>query len=73
MNEKLKRFAHDKVMFESVKTVLLKSFLKDRKNTDVNTLAAERIAIILLEEGFKELQRYSEVEREPIKRIGEHI
>ena len=63
MNEtqraKIQRFLDDKIMSEAVKSVILGAFLKPSKKNDVQTLAAERIAIDLLEEGFKELNKYA--------------
>lgn len=65
---KIKGFMADEMMSNAVKYVLREVFLKERgnKDTDVQTLAAERLAIILLEEGFKELKKYSkETKQEP--------
>jgi hypothetical protein len=59
-NEKITRFLNDVVMAEAVKRVLLESFMKPSKDTDVQTLAASRIAIDLLNEGWKELQKYKQ-------------
>ena len=71
--EKIKRFLSDKVQANAVKNVLREAFLKKSGNTDVQTLAAERIAINLLEDGFKELGRYSNIlkrEEKDGKNIG---
>jgi hypothetical protein len=56
---KIKRFLADKVMADTIEKIFLASFLKKSGNTDVQTLAAERIAINLLEEGFKDLRKYA--------------
>ncbi len=63
MNEtqkaKITRFVQDKLMAETVKDVILKEFLKPSPTMDVQTLAASRIAIDLLNNAFKELDRYA--------------
>ncbi len=56
--EKIKRFLADKVMSDAVFEVLLDSYIKPRAKLEVTTLAAERIAINLLDEAWKELQKY---------------
>lgn len=56
--EKIKRFLSDAVMAEAVKEVLISSFLKPSKISDVNFLAASRVAIDLLGEAWKELQKF---------------
>ena len=62
MNEekesKIKYFLGDSLMSEAVKEVMLKTFLEDSQGSDVNTLAAERIAIKLLNKAFKNLENY---------------
>lgn len=70
--EKLKRFANDKVLFSTVHDVLLQSFLRDYGG-DIQVLAASRIAINYLADGFKELERFkNEVvhERKELEQIG---
>jgi len=63
--QKIKGFIADKTMSNAVKEVLRESYMKKSGATDVNTLAAERIAINLLEEGFRELKKHSnETERD---------
>ena len=56
--EKLKKFLADEQMVVVVKEVIREVFMRPREKTDVQTLAAERIAINLLEEAWRELQRY---------------
>lgn len=56
--EKLKRFCNDTVMSEAVYSVLLRTFLKSQGDADVNVLAAERIAITLLDDAWKELWKF---------------
>ncbi len=52
-------------MSDAIYEVLSASFLKASKTDDVQTLAAERLAINLLQEGWKELKKLkSEAPRE---------
>lgn len=53
---KISRFLADKVMSEAVYDVLRESFLKD-KTRDIHVLAASRLALDLLRDGWKELER----------------
>jgi len=55
---KLIRFLDDPVMSDTVYQVLRNSFLKSKGQRDVQVLAAERLAIDLLEGGWRELERY---------------
>ena len=67
---KIKGFLSDAVMSNAVKEVLREAFLKNSGVNDVQTLAAERIAINLLEEGFKELKKHSnQTEKEEKDRV----
>lgn len=72
--EKIKKFLSDKAMSQAVKEVLINSFLKTRGVMEVNFLAASRIAIDLLDLGFKDLERISKSaennEDTPIKQVG---
>lgn len=56
--EKIRRFVNDEVMAESVKEMLLATYLKPKPISDVYVLAASRIAINLLEEAWRELEKY---------------
>lgn len=56
--EKIARFLKDEIMSNAVYDTLLSTFLEGTKTTDVQTLAAERIAITLLQNGWKTLERY---------------
>lgn len=60
----------DKVMSQAVKMVLRESFLKSSGTQDVQTLASERMAINLLEEGFKELKKFSNTTEQKFKELG---
>ena len=62
--EKIKRFLADEVMAFIVKDVLREAFLKASKSQDTMYLAASRIAIDLLDEGFRELQKYKSANRD---------
>lgn len=54
----------DKDMADSVYSSLLQSFLRKRPSSDVNLKAAQMIAVELLEEGWKELERFKSVDKE---------
>ena len=68
---KLEKFANDSTMLEAVKYVFFGSFLKPKKETDVQYLAASRIAIDLMNDAFKELERYKESPPEKEKKGGQ--
>jgi hypothetical protein len=53
----IQRFLEDADTANAVKSVLLDSFLKERKGQDVYVLAASRLAIDLLNEGWRELEK----------------
>lgn len=55
--EKIKKFLADPMMSDVVFQTLLQSFLKRRDTDTVEMKAAERIAIDLLQEGWKELEK----------------
>lgn len=64
--QKIARFLNDTVMAEAVRDVLTKTFLKPLPNKDVHHLAAARIAVDFLEDGWKELEKYkAQAEQEP--------
>lgn len=69
-NAKIKYFLEDRVMSEAVKEAILKTFLEESEGSDVNTLAAERIAIKLLTKALKNLETYRQVEK---KTLSEEI
>ena len=53
---KIKRFMSDELMSASVYELLLKSFMK-RRDADVNLKAAQMVAIELLQDAWKDLER----------------
>lgn len=55
---KIQQFINDKSMSEAVYGVLLQSFLKPISSDEISFLAASRIAIDLLKEGFGELEKF---------------
>lgn len=55
--EKVRRFVNDPVASKAVFDLLLHSFLSDRASQDVHTLAASRLAIDYLKQGWKELEK----------------
>lgn len=62
--QKISRFLADTEMAAMVKDVLLATFLKPTKKDDVQYLAASRIAIDMLQDGFKALETYRSANRE---------
>lgn len=56
--DRIRRFLSDPHMSAAVFEVLHSTFIRPGKSTDVQTLAAERIAINLLQDAMKELQKY---------------
>ena len=61
---KIKRFLDDKAMSAAVKEIILATFLKKKPVTDVQMLAASRIAIDLLDEAYKELEKYAVIQED---------
>lgn len=57
--QRLKRFASDKATTEAVKEFVLDIYLRPRSKLDVHEQAAERIAINLFLDAWKELARFS--------------
>ncbi len=55
---KIDRFLKDERMAEAVYQALIDSFMKERRTESVQILAASRIAINLLQDGWKDLQKY---------------
>lgn len=55
---KIVQFLNDERMSDAVKEAIRESFLKNRKVTDVNYLAGQMIAFNLLNEAFKDLERF---------------
>lgn len=70
---KINRFLNDKVMEACVFEVVRDSFLQKKAPRDVYTMAAERIALDLLNEAWRELGKYKqadEVNQAGIKQVG---
>ena len=55
--EKVNRFLNDKLLSSTIYDILLQTFLRPKSDT-IQELAAERIAIDLLQEAWKELEKY---------------
>lgn len=62
--EKIKRFINDPLMNSAVKGIIQESFMKVNPKEDVHVLAAHHIAVGLLEEAWKSLEKYQRVEEE---------
>lgn len=61
---KIKNFLADETMSSTVYDVLWRFFLKRREIKDTQMLATERMAALLFEDAWKELQRYRIDEKE---------
>jgi len=73
--DKLIKFANDKVMNQAVFNILLNTFIKPKPRAEVGVggLAAARIAINLLTEAWKEVDKYYAINEEKAdkpKQIG---
>lgn len=71
--EKLKRFASDRMMFAAVREQILSTYLRPRAKLDVQVLAAERLAIDLLEDAFKEIERFRVDDEARPERTATHV
>ena len=54
----IQKFVNDKGMSRAVYLLLLDTFLRERPQADVYVLAASRLAIDYLKQGWKELEKY---------------
>ena len=63
----------DKILMEGIKKVFINVFLSDitQMMDNVNVLAASRLAVELLDDGFRELMRMNEEEKD--KELHENI
>ena len=64
--EKVRQFLNDKIMSDAVKQVFLAVFLNreyTKVSSDVYVMAASRLAVDFLFEGFKKLEEYRKVEQ----------
>lgn len=71
--DKLKRFMLDETMSDAVYEVVQSAFLRGRGLRDVQLLAAERLALDLLEDAWSELERFKPRENgesPPLKQVG---
>ena len=71
--EKINRFLSDKVMQGAVYEVLLDTFIRPTPVTDVHTLAAQRLAIEMLQLSWKELEKYKneqKAEKKELSQVG---
>ena len=59
-NNKIQKFINDKAMSDAVYETLLASFLRGKPSSDVYLLAASRLAVDFLTQGWKELERLKE-------------
>ena len=55
---KIQQFINDDMMFKVILEFLTNSFLNRRGQRDIQIMAAERMAIELLDDGFRELEKF---------------
>ncbi len=67
---KIIAFANDKLLLDTVYSVLLDSFLKERPNQDIHILAASRLAVDYLKQGWKELEGYATKSKDIVDKSG---
>lgn len=65
------RFLADEAMSKAIWSVLIDSFMKKTTVTDVQTLAAQRIAIDLLREGWRELEKHKPLDKKNTNSSGQ--
>lgn len=56
--EKLNQFANDTAMNRAVRKLIESAILKPKGNKDVNYLAAERVALDVVAEAWKDLDKF---------------
>ena len=66
-------FIRDKAVSDAVYDLLLEIFLKPNDKSDVYSLAAERKAINLLQEAWKELEKYKTEEETHQQKSTPHV
>lgn len=69
--DKVTRFLNDRVMSGTIYDVLLQSFLKKKDGEDTELKAARFMAIGLLDEAWKDLERVKNTKPEEIKGVGQ--
>ena len=67
---KVEKFMADKTMSDAVYGILLNYFLSPDRQTDIHYLAASRIAIDFLQEGWKELEKFKTAQNEKTQATG---
>lgn len=72
-NARVKKFMRDVDTANAVRNVLTKAFLKKRERSDIYMAAAERLAIDLLEDAWRELEKIKgqdEAEKKDLSQVG---
>lgn len=67
---KIDRFLKDEVMVMAVYEVLRNAFLKGKGQRDINILAAERLAVDLLDEGWRDLKKFQDISSDESEHSG---
>ena len=67
----IEKFISNRVMADAIYHILLNTFLDDKKTVqEVNILAAARLAVTFLREGWKELEKYKAGSEDTDKKSG---
>ncbi len=69
-NAKLDLFIKDQVMSDAVYEVIRDAFLSKKGKKDIQVLAAERLAIDLLDDAWKELSKFNSINSEKQSQSG---
>jgi F0F1-type ATP synthase delta subunit len=69
---RITRFLNDEATSDAVKQAILNSFLKSKPNRDVYQLAASRLAIDMLDEAWRDLERFKDSVNEKIS-VGKQV
>lgn len=70
--DKIQKFANDDLMSKTVFKFLLESYIQDKPSQDVYVLAASRLAINLLKQGFKDMEKFK-VNTEEVSKVMKNI
>lgn len=69
--EKVKKFINDQTMSDAVYSIIQDVFLRSKGQRDVYVLASERLALNLLSEAWKEIEKYKLNKEDSISSSGQ--
>lgn len=70
---KVKRFINDTLMSDTIRGILEQTILKPISSRDVNFLAAERIAVAVLREAWREFEKYKDSAEEKENKVQNNV